>query len=154
MMTIIHANLKQPVNTGSIQFNDDWPGVFMTPEYIHEMIKPQKKEEFSITDASKLASYYINGFYNNMVESIADLELFEVNLTFQTDIQLIENAVITDDAEVPIGRVETGLVSINGQIGYFLRGDNASYLAYLLSAKKELTSSEIIMKTILSSCRI
>lgn len=154
MMTIIHANIQKPVITGAIQFNDDWPGVFMTPEYIHEMVKPRKKEEFSITDASKLASYYIDGFYNNMVESIADLELFTVNITFQTDIQLIEDAVITDDNEVPIGRAETGLVSINGQIGYFLRGDNATYLAYLLSAKKELTASETIMKTVLSSCRI
>lgn len=143
-VTIIQSSNTNKVLNGPVQFGEDWPGTFMSIGYI-KSIFPNDLPDVpvnSITDEIGFSNFYLVGFVNSLkaiVDSYPDDKLLEKS----TDIQLL-------DEYLP--RVESGPVCINGQYGYFMRGDNSAYLCYIISLKKELSAFEQSIKEVFSPC--
>lgn len=117
---------------GPVCFGDDWPGVFLTPKYIHEKLGTvYDMRELSIKHNGQFVLDNL-GFPGFVMESHI-LHQWEKTLPFKEDGTLVVSKEIVNApkfvSENNCSRIETGLVRINNQIGFFIRGDNTLYIS-------------------------
>lgn len=134
------------LKNGAVQFNDDWPGVFLTPAFIHELFPEQLVENShdEVLNLQTTLSYLSHSWINSLVEYAH--HYLEQGMKEQT--QEIQKVIFTDS----VSRVESGPVLIGTQNGYFLRGDNAAYILHLISLKPNRSASERRLQEVLSFC--
>ena len=151
-ITNINTQNSYKILTGPIQFGTDWPGIFFTLSYIKNLMVSQDIEDIQpVINAFDFSKNYINSFLKEFIEVGSLFENDESSQEIASSIQIIEvDTLMVGDSTVQ--RVETGIVNINNQIGYFIRGDNAGYLLQLLSIKKDLSLVENQLRGSLSGC--
>lgn len=131
MQKVKTINAVNLVN-GPVCFGDDWPGVFLTPKYIHEKLgNVYDMKELALKHSSQpvLGNLGFPGFA--MENSI--LYQWETTLPFREEGTLVVSKEILNApnfvSENNYSRMETGLVKINNQVGFFIRGDNTLYIS-------------------------
>jgi len=151
-ITKINTQNSSDFLTGPIQFGTDWPGTFFTLSYINNLVVSHDIEDIQpVINAFDFSKNYINSFLKEFIEVGSLFENDESSQDIASRIQIIEvDTLMVGDSTVQ--RVETGMVNINNQIGYFIRGDNAGYLLQLLSIKKDLSLVENQLRCSLSGC--
>lgn len=151
--TVISVVGEVTLKSGPVQFGeDDWPGSFLTIGYIKKNIKPSEdiKPE-NVLDADTFSKMYINSFYNNLVSKTND-PFYDDIITVDEithDVQKL-NCIDIQFENKSLNRVETGFVTINGQHGYFIRGDASAYIVYTLSLRSSLSIEEAAFSELMS----
>ena len=143
--TIIQFTKAPTVLTGSLQFGNDWPGTFITLAYLKHIFSRNEPDTFieSSNPLSNLSQRYINSTISDLYQFTLQFPKSDDNTGLSLNLQMLEEY---------LPRVETGPVCINGQYGYFMRGDHASYIHQLLHIKKEISPLEQTIKDIFSLC--
>jgi len=151
--TVISVAGDVALKSGPVQFGEnDWPGTFLTISYIKKNIKPAEaiKPE-NVLDADSFSKMYINSFYNNLVSQINDPLYDNIIIVDEIthDVQELNDIDIQFENK-SMNRVETGFVTVNGQHGYFIRGDASAYVVYTLSLRSSLSDEESAFSELMS----
>lgn len=160
-MQIIKAkNLNGKIlNTGPMQFGNDWPGVFLSLDFIQKNLKPF----FDIPDPVErieqgmddLVTAVVVYAFKHIGESLGEQMNNQavVSVVDLKPLQVIEVEGPDEDDDA-YQRVETDPVSIDGQIGYFFRGDNAMYYSMILEQKRESINNPMMetMAKVFGAC--
>ena len=153
--TVISVVGDVALKNGPIQFGEaDWPGSFLTISYIKKNIKPAEEiKPENVLDADTFSKMYINSVYNHLVSKIND-PLYDDVIAVDDITQTVQelNCTNIQFENKSLNRVETGFVTVNGQHGYFIRGDESAYIVYTLSLRSALSDEETSFRDILSKC--
>jgi len=153
-ITTISTNAAVALKNGPVQFGDDWPGTFLTISYVKKHIHPADEiNPATVLDADAFSKMYLYSVYNNLCSNVHN-PIYD-NVPAEDDVedtvQLVTDPIIKSDNKV-VNRVETGFVEVNGQHGYFVRGDNSAYIVYTLTLRTTLTEEETAFRDLLSKC--
>lgn len=155
MITKITIADNTIIQNGPVQFGEDWPGTFLSISFIKKNIKPAEEiQPADVINADLFSRMYINSVYNSLLSSVSNplYENAHVVDDVAATLQEIETIKIEDESGKSLNRVETGFVIVNGQHGYFIRGDNSAYMVYTLSIRNNLSSEETAFRDLLSKC--
>lgn len=143
------------IQNGPVQFGEDWPGTFLSINFIKKNIKPAEEiQPANVVNTDLFSKMYINSVYNSLLSSISN-PLYEntpVVDDVSSTLQEIATITIEDEDGKSLNRVETGFVTVNKQHGYFIRGDNSAYMVYTLSMRDNLSAEETAFRDLLSKC--
>lgn len=144
----ILSNKSNVIKTGPIQFNDDWPGIFMSVGYVKHYIQPLEQQGL-LSTPDMFARNYLVSLVNDIYNSLQEFHVIDDYDDVST-IQIVETNSFNNDFR----RVETGVIKINDQIGYFIRGDMAGYISYLAKLIKEPDHIYLLLQNLLSRSRV
>lgn len=151
--TVISVAGDVALKSGPVQFGEsDWPGTFLSISYIKKNIKTAEEiKPENVLDADSFSKMYINSFYNNLVSQINN-PLYDDVITVD---EITNNVQELNDIDIQfenksLTRVETGFVTVNGQHGYFIRGDASAYIVYTLSLRSSLSDEESAFSELMS----
>jgi hypothetical protein len=147
-MQIIKSTKNVAIKTGPVQFNDDWPGIFMSVGFVKHHVQPVEITQ-SISTPDMFARHFLVSFINDIYESLKDVSIID-DYEDVSNIQIIE----TDSFNDEFTRVDTGVVNIDGQIGYFVRGDMSGYISYLAKLINNPDHIYVVLQDLLSRSRI
>lgn len=150
----ISTNTKVSLKNGPVQFGDDWPGTFLSISYVKKHIHPAEEiNPANVLDPDSFSKMYLYSVYNHLCSSVHN-PIYD-NIPEQDEVedtvQVVSEPYITMNGNV-INRVETGFIEVNGQHGYFIRGDNSAYIVYTLTMRKDLSEEESAFCNLVSKC--
>lgn len=147
------------ISTGPIAFGDDWPGVFLSAKYLHThfsylkdvVLEEDLRNPFEQICKPKTEQVILKNIQEQLeaTQDYKDIGNDNVSLKILTIPKFFSN--------IPTNfRAETGLMEINGIVGYFIRGDNTWFITGLPKQFKDYPGNEKIeeYKNILASCML
>lgn len=153
-ITTISTKNAVSLKNGPLQFGEDWPGTFLTISYVKKHIHPADEiNPATVFDADAFSKMHLYSVYNHLFSSVHNPIYDNVPEEdgVEDTIQLVDTPIIQVDGK-SVNRVETGFVEINGQHGYFVRGDDSAYIAYTLTLRTTLSDEEIAFRNLVSKC--